>query len=42
MTKTYAILLAGALGAMTFALPAVAANDAAKASMRQAEAATTW
>jgi hypothetical protein len=35
--KTYAILLAGVLGAMTFALPAAAADDAAKASMKQAD-----
>ena len=35
--KTYATLLAGALAAMTFALPAVAADDAAKASMKQAD-----
>jgi hypothetical protein len=35
--KTYATLLAGILGAMTFALPAVAADDAVKASMKQAD-----
>jgi hypothetical protein len=35
--KTYATLLAGVLGAMTFALPAVAADDAVKASMKQAD-----
>ncbi len=37
MMKSYAILLAGALGAATLALPAAAADDAVKASMRQAE-----
>jgi hypothetical protein len=35
--KKYATLLAGVLGALTFALPAVAADDAAKASMKQAD-----
>ena len=35
--KTYATLLAGVLAAMTFALPAAAADDAVKASMKQAD-----
>src|SRR5438874_520327 len=35
--KKYATLLAGVLAAMTFTLPAVAADDAAKASMKQAD-----
>ncbi len=33
----HAYLLAGALAAMTFAFPAAAADDAAKASMKQAD-----
>ena len=37
MIKSYATLLAGAFAAMTFALPAVAADDAVKASMKQAD-----
>ena len=35
--KKHAILLAGALAAMTFALPAAGADDAAKMSMKQAD-----
>jgi len=35
--KKYATLLAGVLGAMTLALPAVAADDAVKATMKQAD-----
>jgi len=35
--KKYATLLAGVLAATTFALPAVAADDAVKASMKQAD-----
>ena len=35
--KKYATLFAGVLGAMTFVLPAAAADDAAKASIKQAD-----
>ena len=35
--KTSALLLAAVLSTMTFALPAAAADDAAKASMKQAD-----